>query len=93
MFDIKIQDLINKEIILLLGFIEKGIINQGFAQKTREQRISQEIETYTNQSILDSFKSNMNKFNYLQDIKKNNGSSKAPYELLLIFSFDGYEDV
>lgn len=46
MFSLDIQKKIKEDIDLLLCFIKTGIINSGFAQRVKEQRLSQEIETY-----------------------------------------------
>ena len=65
-----------------------GVINSGFAQKVPEQRLSQEIETYIKNVIKISFEQNVHKLSYLKKIEENNGSTKAPYELLFIFTVD-----
>lgn len=85
----QVQDSINQEVLTILTFLPYGIINRGFAQKVPEQRMSQEIETYTKNIIIETFNSKADKFLYLKKIEENNGSSKAPYELLFLFEIGG----
>ena len=87
-FDLKNQFIIKNEIEKLLNYIFYGVVNTGFAQRVEEQRISQEIETYSKTLIIKEFKSNKKEFIYLKEIKENNGSTKAPYELLLNFEIE-----
>ena len=90
-YDINIQKKIKHDIDIILSSIDNGIINRGFAQKVKEQRLSQEIETYIKERIKDVFNGNKSKLKYLSAIKENNGSTKAPYELLFEFFVDGKE--
>ena len=92
MFELKKQNLIRQELKILIGLIKRGIINQGISQKVQEQRLSQEIETYTNGEIVKEFKNNESKFTYLESINGNNGSTKAPFELKMIFNFNSKKD-
>ena len=85
---INIQTKIKADMELLISLIATNEkINIGISQKTPEERISQQIEAYTNNKIREVFKYNKLKFKYLKSIQNNNGSTKAPYELLLLFEF------
>lgn len=88
-FNKEIQDKISEDINIILKMIPYGIINSGFAQKVPEQRMSQEIETYVKNIITATFEAQSSKCNYLVGIEGNNGSSKAPYELLFLFRING----
>lgn len=91
MFSLDIQKKIKEDIDLLLCFIKTGIINSGFAQRVEEQRLSQEIETYIKYEINSTFENKKFEFKYLARIDENNGSTKAPYELLFVFEIDNID--
>ena len=86
-YSLDVQNKIRSDFLKIISQVKKGTI-VGVEQKSENHRLTDDVKYYVKKQLLEVFSTKKSDFDYLVKIEENNGSTKAPYELLFTFKID-----